>query len=69
MNINESLREESLLMLFLIGLTFFTQSFIQVSILRREIVNLVPPHSCQLSRIIRESPAYGTNLPASCTGD
>jgi len=26
-------------------------------------------HLCQLSRIIRESPGYGTNLPVSRTGD
>ena len=25
-------------------------------------------HTCQLSRIIRESPGYGTNLPVSRTG-
>ena len=25
-------------------------------------------HTCQLSRIIRESPGYGTYLPLSCMG-
>ena len=66
MNINESLREQSLLMLFSIGLSFFTQSFIQVSILRREILNLVAlmptlPDYPEVSRIWNESPGlpYG----------
>ena len=41
MNIKESLREESILMLFSIGLSVFTESSIQVSILRRDNLNLV----------------------------
>ena len=41
MNINESLREKSILMLVSVGLSFFTRSFIQVSIVRKEILNLV----------------------------
>ena len=41
MNINERLRERTLLMVFSTAISCFTQSIKQVSILRKVILNLV----------------------------